>query len=49
MNILIKSNTGGYSEYDDCDFLVKKLRMINFQFPELKKQSKFEKIMKENR
>lgn len=35
MNILIKSNTGGYSEYDDCDFLVKRIEDDKFPVPRI--------------
>jgi hypothetical protein len=35
ISINIKSGTGGYDEYDGCDFCVKKIEYENFPIPRI--------------
>ena len=35
ISIYIKSGTGGYSDYDGCDMLVKELKNSNFPIPRI--------------
>lgn len=35
MDILVKNGTGNYSEYDGCDFLVKRIENDKFPIPRI--------------